>query len=243
MALIPLPPAPKPLVYVGVTLASLALLPPAIVARVRAMPSDRPRVHLVQDMDNQSKYKAQAASTIFADGRAMRPPVAGAIARGSLPGDDHVELGWAGGAWTTTFPREVTVNMAFLERGRERFNIYCTPCHGAAGYGDGMVSVRAMELVNNPAIGNGTAWVQPKNIHEPEIRVQPVGQVYNTITNGIRTMAGYGSQIPILDRWAIAGYVKALQRSQSATTADVPGGRADALELRDLRPVEGEEGE
>jgi hypothetical protein len=145
------------------------------------------------------------------------------------------------GAWATTFPDQTPITLDLLQRGRERYGIYCTPCHGAAGYGNGIVNQRAMELMNNPAIGNGTTWVQPKNIHEPEIRAQPPGQIYNTITHGIRNMSGYGSQIQIADRWAITAYVKALQKSQNAEPDDVPPGTSvDDLPTIDRRPT-GEE--
>ena len=117
------------------------------------------------------------------------------------------------------FPARVPVTMELMQRGRERFGIYCQPCHGAAGYGDGMVNVRAMELVNLGT--NGTVWVQPKSVHDDDIREQPVGRIFNSITNGVRTMPPYGPQIPVSDRWAIVAYVKALQRSQNA--ADLEG--------------------
>jgi mono/diheme cytochrome c family protein len=94
-----------------------------------------------------------------------------------------------------------------------------------------MVHKRAMELMNNPAIGNGTTWVAPKSLHEQEIREQPVGQIFNTISNGVRNMAGYASQIPVADRWAIVAYVKALQRSQNARAEDVPQATRELLQV------------
>ena len=96
-------------------------------------------------------------------------------------------------------------------------------CHGYAGVGDGIVNQRAMAAMSN-ADGPvyGTAWVQAKSLHDPEVVDQPVGQIYNTITHGIRNMAGYGAQIPPRDRWMIAAYVKALQKSQDAMLQDVP---------------------
>jgi mono/diheme cytochrome c family protein len=148
----------------------------------------------------------------------MRPPVAGTVARAGLREDDHYERGIANGDWATTFPDKIEVNMTLLERGRERFTIYCQPCHGVAGYGDGMINKRAMELVNLGT--NGTTWVAPKSIHEEQIREQPIGQIYNSITNGVRNMPPYGPQIPVADRWAIVAYVKALQRSQNASERD-----------------------
>jgi mono/diheme cytochrome c family protein len=219
---------PKFLIYGMLGLIVLSLIPPAAIARRRSVTTTQRRIHFVQDMDNQRKFRAQHANALFADGRAMRPLVEGTVARGELAEDDHYERGVTGEQWATTFPARVTLDMALVRRGRERFDIYCTPCHGSAGYGDGIVNQRAMELVNTGT--NGTTWVQPKSVHEAEIRDQPVGQLYNTITNGVRNMAGYASQIPVHDRWAIVAYVRALQRSQSARPSDVPD--ADTLELR-----------
>ncbi|MHC4416166.1 MAG: c-type cytochrome [Planctomycetota bacterium] len=213
---------PKALVYGTLIVILLAMIPPALVARLRAVNTDQPRVHPVQDMDNQPKFRAQHADPLFADGRAMRPPPAQTLARGQLGEDDHYHRGIVDGSWATTFPARVPVTMALLERGRERYDIYCQPCHGAAGFGDGMINKRAMELVNNPSIGTQTTWVQPKSIHEAQVREQPVGQYYNTVANGVRNMPGYASQITVADRWAIVAYMRALQRSQNARPEDVP---------------------
>jgi mono/diheme cytochrome c family protein len=237
---------PKILIYLGVIAIVLAMVPPALIARARTAKTAARRIHFIQDMDNQARFRAQHANELFADGRAARPPVAGTVARGSDPVDTHFHTGVVtaatpdGRAWATTLPRRVERTMETLLRGQERFGIYCAPCHGASGYGDGPVHVRANTLMNNPAIGNGTTWVQPKSIHEATIREQPIGQVFNTITNGIRNMAGYASQIPADDRWAIAAYVKALQRSQNARPDDVPAGVRTGLEPIDLIPVEEE---
>lgn len=223
---------PKPLIYAALVLLIFAMIPPALIARSRAVPSDKRRIHLIQDMDNQPKFRAQHPSAIFADERAMRPPVPNTVARGELHLDAHLTQGviWSspppgGGGdgkpqWATTFPPSIRVDMNFMHHGQERFAIFCTPCHGAAGYGDGIVHKRAMELVNIGA--NGTEWVQPKSLHDPTVRDQPVGYIYNAITNGIRTMPSYESQIPVEDRWAIVAYVEALQRSQNAREDDVP---------------------
>jgi mono/diheme cytochrome c family protein len=212
---------PKGLIYAIVILVLLAMVPPALIARQRAITFEKPRIHIIQDMDAQIKIKAQQPSALFLDGRGMRPPVDGAIARGDLMEDEHFHKGVSGGQWASAFPRQVTVDLALLRRGQERFNIYCQPCHGMAGYGDGIVNQRAMLLMEAPLLGNGTTWVQPKSVHEPLIREQPPGQIFNSITNGIRNMAGYAAQIPTEDRWAIVAYVKALQRSQHADPADL----------------------
>ncbi len=204
---------PKGIRYAIVIIILLAMIPPALIAQLRAVNSKSPRVHLILDMDNQPKFRAQHANPLFVDGRAMRIQVEDTVARGGLQEDDRYYLGVRQDAWATDFPPQVSVDMALLERGRERFDIYCLPCHGVAGYGDGIVNKRAMELMNLGT--NGTTWVQPKSIHDADVREQPLGQIYNSITNGVRTMPAYGSQIPVADRWAIVAYVKALQRSQN----------------------------
>ncbi len=208
-------------VYWGVTvLVLLSLLPPLLIARYRAVPKPNPRIHPILDMDQQPKYLPQAASPLFADGRAMRPPVPGTVAQGRLDADDYFYRGRSGGQWATTFP--LPVNMALMERGRERFNIYCAVCHGLLGDG-GASSVTSARAIRREDKG----WVPPLSLHVPNVRSQAVGEIFNTITNGIRTMPAYASQIPEADRWAIILYVRALQRSQNANVGDVPA---------DLRP-------
>ena len=235
---------PKSIIYILLVMTILAMIPPAIIARSRAVPNDRRRIHFIQDMDNQPKFRAQhAAQTLFADGRAMRPPVQNTVSRGHLGDDEHYNRGVVRDqtgqvAWATTFPSQVTVDMNLMRRGQEEFNIYCRPCHGDSGYGDGIVNKRANELMMTGV--NGTTWVQPKNLHEPLIREQPPGQIFNTITHGIRTMGPYESQISVQDRWAIVAYVKALQRSQHAKIEDLPPDQRENLPLVELEtPAEG----
>ncbi len=208
---------PRVIVYSLLVLFLLALVPPVLFARARSTPSPRRPVHLFHDMDFQPRFETQVANPLFADGRAMRQPVAGAVARGEVFDDPHFHEGVVDGEWAWEFPDRVSVDLAFLERGRERFNIYCSVCHGIAGFGDGIVNQRAMELMAN-ADGpvDGTSWVQAKSIHAVEVASQPVGQIFHSISKGVRNMAGYESQIPVADRWAIVAYVKALQRSQDA---------------------------
>ena len=234
---------PKILVYAIVVATTVALIPPVVIYMARELNSDKPRIHIFQDMDNQAKFKTQQVNDLFRDSRANRPEVEGTVARGEARLDDHYWTGWVDGDWVTAMPDRLEVDRLLLERGQERFGIYCSMCHGVAGYGDGAVHHRAMELVNNPAIGNGTVWVQPRNLHEEQIRERPIGHIYNTITNGLGSMAGYEAQIPVEDRWAIAAYVRVLQRSQNARPEDLGDVDPTTLELRDLRPeIEGEDG-
>ncbi|RMF72991.1 MAG: DUF3341 domain-containing protein [Planctomycetota bacterium] len=198
-------------------IAFLLLIPPFVIWRAWNAKTDKPRIHLIRDMDAQDKYKSQVAAPLFADGRAMRPIEPGTVAVGELLEDDHYYRGLANGTFASTFPlhrEEITLDVAFLQRGRERFNVYCAPCHGRDGSGGGMVAVRAAEL--------GGGWVPPANLNDKQIRERPNGHLFNTITNGIRTMPPYGSRIPPADRWAIVAYVRALQRSNHALLEDVP---------------------
>ncbi len=204
---------PRWLVYTAVIATALALVPLALIARARTVTSAQPRIHLIQDMDNQPKFKAQAENPLFADGRAMRPAIQGAVPAGSFPTNEAVVTGRRQGVWVTAVPLPVTAEL--LRRGEERFGIYCSPCHGLAGYGDGPVAVRA------EALQEGT-WTPPASLHSELVRSRPDGHLYNTIANGIRNMPAYGPQIEVTDRWAIVAYLRALQFSQGATMDDVP---------------------
>ena len=204
---------PRSLRLALIALAVVALVPFAFLFKARYTQSPLPRVHPIQGMDNQPKYKAQRANPVFADGRAERPPVAGTVARGQLRNDDRFYRGLENGQWVASIP--VEVNAALLHRGQERYGIYCSPCHGLSGYGDGIVGVRADRLQE------GT-WVPPANLHDDQVRQRADGHIFNTITNGIRTMSAYGPIIPEQDRWAVVAYVRALQRSQHGTVDDVP---------------------
>lgn len=194
-------------------LGALMLVPFACIARSRGVTSPAPRIHLIRDMDNQARFKSQQVNPLFADRRAMRPPAPGTVAQGSLLEDEALATGKESGVWTSTLPVPLTPGL--LSKGRERFDIYCAPCHGLAGYGDGIVARRADRLQE------GT-WVPPTSLHTDVVRARTLGEIFNTITHGIRTMPAYGSQIPVSDRWAIVAYLKALQRSQWATLDDVP---------------------
>jgi mono/diheme cytochrome c family protein len=204
---------PRWLIFTLVILVVLSWVPLALIMRARVTQTTKPRIHLVPDMDNQPKYKAQQRNPLFADRRAARAPVEGTVARGSLAVSSEVSSGRVGDGWVQQNPE--SVDAATLARGRQRYEIFCSPCHGLSGYGDGMVAKRADELQE------GT-WTPPTSLHTELIRTRPDGHLYNTISNGIRNMPGYGSQIEIEDRWAIVAYVRALQRSQNATVDDVP---------------------
>jgi len=207
--------------WIVIVMTCAAPIPLTLIFRARTTYNDKPRIHIIQNMDNQPKYVSQERNDMFLDSRAMRPHLEGTIARGGMVGDTHFFMGIVEDDWATKYPERLTVDRAFIERGQDRFNIYCSPCHGAGGFGDGLVHKRATVLVETGA--NGTSWVAPKNLHDDLIREQPVGQLFNTITNGVRTMASYASQIPTNDRWAIVSYIKALQLSQHADQAMVDG--------------------
>lgn len=211
---------PRWLLYSTLVLVVLSWIPLAMIARARAVKTTKPRIHLVQDMDNQPKLKTQARNPLFADRRAMRPPVAGTVARGQLRADDALYRGKVGDEWVAAIP--IPVDRQLLARGQQRFDVFCTPCHGLVGAGDGMVSKRA------EALQEGT-WTPPSSFHTDLVRGRADGHLFNTITNGIRNMPAYGPQIDVHDRWAIVAYVRALQRSQNASIEDVPAELRDQL--------------
>jgi len=185
--------------------ASLAVL---AMAGCRGMPSTQPPIHPQLNMDFQKRLQPQQAWDQFPDGRAMRQPVEGTVARGTLHADDLYDRGMVGGEYTRELPPQVVLDQALLMRGKQRFEIYCMPCHDAAGTGHGSVVERGM--------------LPPPSFHDPRVQAFPVGQVFDVISNGVRNMPAYGPQVPIDDRWAIATYVRALQRSHAAGLAAVP---------------------
>ena len=242
----------KIIIGVVVVLLLVGLVPFGLIALSRARPSPERPIHLILDMVKQPRFDTQRENPMFADDRAMRPLIPGVEARQDMvvPNepidesplfrmiDDRREPyrcpdeatykrlfegteSLPGGK--TGFLSEIPVPMSMdlMRRGRERFNVYCAPCHGLDGYGNGMVARRAAEMQASGA-ATASAWVAPTNYHTDEIRGRSVGQLYNTIVNGVRTMPAYDKQIPVLDRWAIVAYVKALQRSQHAKPEDVP---------------------
>ncbi|HTA89572.1 MAG TPA: quinol:electron acceptor oxidoreductase subunit ActD [Polyangiaceae bacterium] len=206
---------PSGLVYALIIVAVASIVPFALAAKARYTKSSSTRIHIIQDMDSQPKYKAQRENPFFADNRATRPAIDGTVAVGDARDDDHFYKGKVGNDWARTFPTEIALDEATMDRGRQRFGIYCTPCHGQVGQGDGMVAKRADQLAQ------GT-WVPPSNITQENLRQMPVGELFNSITNGVRNMPAYGPQIKTEDRWAIIMYVRALQRSRSGSLNDLP---------------------
>ncbi len=201
----------------------LAITPFLFIARARSQMSPKPRIHVFRDMDNQPKFQAQQTNPLFRDNRQMRLPVANTIAIEDVA-EGAITTGKLDGQWLTVIP--VPVDQALMKRGQERYDIFCAPCHGRSGYGDGMTARRADELMQIEA----SKWVPPTSYHADTVIERPVGHLYNTITYGIRTMPAYRAQIPVEDRWAIVAYVKALQKSQAARMEDVPAEMRETLQ-------------
>ena len=158
-----------------------------------------------QDMHDNPRYEPLEQNTFFADGRSGRPLVPNTVPRGFLRDDELLYTGKVNGQLATEFP--MPVNAAMMLRGQERYNVFCTPCHGYTGKGDGMVVRRGYRA--------------PTSFHDPRLRDVPPGYVFDVITHGFGAMPDYAAQIGVSDRWAIAAYIKALQFSQAATLADV----------------------
>jgi len=167
-----------------------------------------------QDMHNQPKDIPLRASTFFGDGRSARPLVAGTVARGQLHEDALLYTGKVNGTDTTIFPYRIDIRV--MTRGQERFDIYCSPCHGRTGSGDGMVVRRG--------------YRRPPSLHDDRLRNTPVGHFFDVISNGFGAMPDYAAQINPQDRWAIVAYVRALQLSEHATLADVPADQRGKLQ-------------
>jgi len=205
---------PRPLIYLLLVVVALTLIPMGIVYKTRQMKKHQPRIQVVYDMDQQSYYKTQSENPFFPDGVSMQHQPAGTVARGMLENDDVFFRGQVPGDTLFVQHSPVPVTREVLSRGRDRFNIYCAPCHGQSGNGDGMVNVRAQ------ALAEGT-WTPPTDLTSQTVIERPDGHIFNTITNGIRKMPSYGAQIDPADRWAVTAYVRALQLSRNATAADV----------------------
>jgi mono/diheme cytochrome c family protein len=169
-----------------------------------------------QDMVIQPRVKPYQESAFFADGQSSRPLVAGTIARGQLQVDPAYDTGKTGDLLVDKIPARVTVDRALLRRGRERYNIYCSPCHSRLGDGRGMIVQRG--------------FPPPPSFHDQRLLDAPAGHFFNVISNGYGAMYSYASRIPTDDRWAIVAYIRALQLSQHAAIADVPEKNRPQLE-------------
>ena len=168
-----------------------------------------------QDMHDQPKYIPLRPSDFFGDGRSERPLLPGTIARGHLKDDVAFYTGKGpDGKPVDGFPFPVTKEV--LDRGQQRFNIYCTPCHGHLGNGDGMIPSRGFR--------------HPPTYHQDRLRKVPDGYIFDVITTGFGAMQDYSAQVAPADRWAIVAYIRALQLSENATVADVPAAARGQLE-------------
>jgi mono/diheme cytochrome c family protein len=184
-----------------------------------------------QDMHDGPSYDPLQESTFFADGRASRVLVANTVARGQLREDEHFYTGKINGQLAAEFPMPVTADV--MARGQERFNVFCSPCHGRTGEGNGMIVQRGFR--------------QPPSYHEDRLLDAPPGHFFDVMTNGFGAMQDYSAQVIPADRWAIAAYIRALQFSRRATMVDVPADRRaemdaapDAEAPRGQTPVSGQ---
>jgi mono/diheme cytochrome c family protein len=167
-----------------------------------------------QDMHDQPKYRPLRGSEIFADKRSARPFVPGTVARGTLREDTVFYTGKIGNDFVTEIPVKVTADL--LARGQTQFQVFCSPCHGRTGRGDGMIVQRGFK--------------KPSSYHVDRLRQMPIGYFYDVMTNGFAAMSDYSAQVPPADRWAIAAYIRTLQYSQYAPAVDVPADKHPELD-------------
>jgi mono/diheme cytochrome c family protein len=172
-----------------------------------------------QDMHDAPRYDALEGSVFFADGRSARPLVEGTVARGRLQADDHLYRGLVDGEPAPTFPFELSRDD--LERGRERFGIFCAPCHDRTGSGNGMIVQRGFK--------------RPPSYHIERLREATPGYLFDVITRGYGAMYGLADRVPAEDRWRIVGWIRVLQRSQRGTLQDVPPEARAALQAEGAR--------
>ncbi len=200
------------------TLLALIALLPVLLLGCRGATKKKAPIHPNWNMDQVTRFDPQEPSDFFADNRSTRPQVAGTITSADPRGDvalcvlpeanPHLCQGRTdSGDWATTMPAELPLDMALLDRGQERYDIFCAPCHDRAGTSDGMVARRGMK---------------PITIHQELVREREIGKLYDIVASGGAIMPDYAAQIPVEDRWAIAAYVRALQISQYATLEQVP---------------------
>ena len=173
-------------------------------------------------MHDAPRYEPLEASAFFSDGQSARMPVANTVSRGTLPEDDELlYTGKIDGIVANLFPMPVTADV--LTRGQDRYNVFCAPCHGRTGKGDGMVVQRGMR--------------QPPSFMEDRLRNASAGYFFDVMTHGFGAMQDYAAQIPVADRWAIVAYERALQFSQHATIGDVPDDRRPDLDRPATAPA------
>lgn len=201
---------PRILLYIALLLVAVTLVPLGMIYKSQHDSKSQTRIQVIPDMDSQVKYKPQTMSGFFADGVTMRERPAGTV----IFGQDNLSeefntgmiIGMTSGLQDTVFVADLPLEMTpeLLDRGQERFAIYCAPCHGYGGKGDGPVHRRATEL------GEGT-WTPPTDLTGETVRARSVGHIFHTITAGIRNMPAYAAQIETADRWAITAHVRSLE--------------------------------
>ncbi len=191
-------------------LITLLLITAAVVsvAGVRGALSRKPPLEVFPDMKRQPKLRPQKPSAFFADQRDSRLPVAGTVPVDALLSDSPAATGFVPGTTNYAAISPYPMTAEWLERGHQRFTIYCSPCHSAAGDGNGIITKYGL--------------LKAGNFHDPRILKMPDGQLFNTITLGKNQMPSYAAQIPIPDRWAIIAYVRALERTRLGDLNDVP---------------------
>ena len=198
-----------------------------VFASCRGQISEKPPIHPNMNMDQQPRKEAQEENEFFADKRSMRQPVEGTIARGLLKTDAAYYEGIdENGDWISDIPVKVTKEL--LYRGQDRYDVYCSVCHGGTGAGDGIIMT-----------GN-YGYVPAPTYHQERLREASDGEIYSAIYNGVRTMPSYASQIKVEDRWAIVSYIRALQTSQNVSEDQISQYDVDLTELQNKYKVEQE---
>lgn len=193
--------------------AVMGLMPACmLIPGCRGQKSEAPPIHIIQNMDNQAKYVPYGQNSFFADGRNMRPTVKGTVARGGLNNDSAYFHGKTDSQFVSI---PVKLTMELMQRGRERYGIYCSVCHGLSGDGKSINVLKGF----TPA---------PAYTDERLLKLRD-GEIFNVISNGVRTMPSMAAQVPVEDRWAIVAYVRALQKSQLASIEDVPPDKQSLL--------------
>lgn len=205
--------------FAFIHISAILLLSVALFS-CRGQKTDNPPIRTHTNMNFQDRFNSQEENRFFEDGRAMRTPVEGTVARGMLQHDDALFAGLdEDGNFIEEIPFDLTRN--FLYRGKERFEIYCQVCHGGTGNGQGIIMTGEYGYVPAPSFHRAVSYEMP------------VGEYYSAITNGIRTMPSYASQIKVEDRWAIVAYIRALQKSQNVPEAEMNSFDVDLAQLEE----------